>query len=132
MKDALGSIGGGLVVLAVTRNNDKLKADGMVLIVHAEPLAEKLVDCAKENEQVYKVLTFLMTSSVWGALIVELAGIAMAIASNHGVGVPGLAQPGNTQPYNPEQDMSAVLAAIASENGAQAMTPEQWFAAKGA
>lgn len=142
LKDALGSIGGGLMVLAIARGNDKLKADGLVLVMHADSLAEKLTDCAKENEQVFKVLSFLMTSSVWGALVVELAAITMGIAGNHGVMVPGLpgAQPAQPNPYesldeggNPvDAQMQAVLASIAAQNGATAMTPEQWFTSKGA
>jgi len=142
LKDALGSLGGGIIVLATVRQNDKLKADGMVMIMHAEPLAEKLIDCARENEQVYKVLAFLMSSSVWGALVVELAGITMAMASNHGVNVPGLQQPSaGPNPYEfadeagnlpTESQMQAIIASMTAQNGATAMTSDQWFVAKGA
>ncbi len=97
-------------MLGVARTNEKLKADGMVLIQHAPSLAERLTDVARDNEQVYKVLVFLMSSSVYGALLLEVAGIAMAIAANHGVNVP-------INPAQAQGDMSGVFAAMQAQNG---------------
>jgi hypothetical protein len=88
LKDSIASMGGGLLIFGMARQSETLQADSMVLIQHAEPLAAKLTDVARENEAVYKALSFLMSSSVYGAILVEVAGIAMAIAANHGVNVP--------------------------------------------
>ncbi len=85
-----------MLVLGMARQNEILQADSMVIIHHAEGLAEKLTNVAKENDQVYKALAFLVSSSVYGALAMEVAGIAMGIAVNHGVNIPG-AQPAMTQ-----------------------------------
>lgn len=84
----------------------------MTLLTHSEPLSEKLTAVAKENDAVYQALDFLMSSSVYGTLVLEIAGIAMAMAANHGVTVPGIG--GGT----PGGDMSGVFAAM--QNGAAA------------
>lgn len=63
----------------------KTQADGQVVMEHAETLAARLVDCAKENEQMYKALVFLVTGTVWTALGMEVAAIVGALLKNHGV-----------------------------------------------
>lgn len=67
-----------------------LQADGLVLVQHAEPLAQKLVAVARKHDGLYEVLKALTTSSVYGALFLEIGSIALAIAANHHVVIPGL------------------------------------------
>lgn len=123
LKDAVSSIGGGLLVIGAARGSNALQADGLTLLTHSDPLSEKLTAVAKENDAVYQALDFLMSSSVYGTLVLEIAGIAMAMASNHGVTVPGLpGGPGTPNPYS----------TLDQGGFPTAMTPDQWFAAKGA
>ncbi len=123
LTEFVASIGGGILILGMARQSETLQADSMVLMQHAEGLAEKLTNVARENDQVYKALAFLVSSSVYGALAMEVAAIAMGIAANHGVNVPGL--PGSASTPN-------VYETLDSAGMPTAMTPDQWFAAKGA
>jgi hypothetical protein len=63
----------------------KTQADGQVIMEHADSLTDKLVAVSKENEQVYKALSFLVTGTVWTSLSMEVMAIAGAILKNHGV-----------------------------------------------
>lgn len=67
-----------------------LSNDGAILISHAEPLSAKLVAVAKKHTEFYNLLKALTTSSIYGALAIEVGAILMAIASNHGLSLPGL------------------------------------------
>lgn len=81
-----------------------LSADGLVIMQRAQPLSEKLVGVARQNETVYELLKTITTTSVYGALALEVGSIAIAIASNHGLSLPGLsaaASDSSTEGYQP-------------------------------
>jgi hypothetical protein len=86
----LASVGVGLFMVPA------LRADGEVLIDHTEKLSARLVDLSKKHVEVYRVLKALTTSSVYGALVLELGSILLAIANNHGIKMPGLGGQGAT------------------------------------
>jgi hypothetical protein len=74
--------------------------DGMVIMERAAPLAEKLVAVARKHEGFYTTLKALTTSSIYGALALEVGTILVAIASNHGVALP---IPGMSRQAEPEE-----------------------------
>ncbi len=85
------NIGGvGLLLYAIPRT----QADGKVILEHTNSLSDKLVVLAKENEQVYNVLNYLVTGSAWAAVAGEVLAIGVAIGMNHGIQIPGLAAMG--------------------------------------
>src|SRR5712691_10177236 len=63
----------------------RVSADGIILMQHSESLAQRLIECAKDNESFYKILTMLVTGSAWGALAVECLAITQAMLVAHGV-----------------------------------------------
>jgi hypothetical protein len=82
----------------------RFSSDGAVILEHTESLASKLVALSKKHVEVYRVLKALTTSSVYGALVVELGTIALSIAGNHGVKLPGFPlQAGDGQALNQAQ-----------------------------
>lgn len=83
LHDALiEQIGGVGLLLSIL---PKTQADGQVILLHSESLADRLIACAKENESFYKVLVMVTTGTVWTALSMELVAIVGAILKNHGV-----------------------------------------------
>lgn len=89
LTNLLGSLALGLCMVPA------FSQDGMVIVQRAAPLSEKLVAVARKHDGLYEALKALTTSSIYGALALELGTIIMAIASNHGVSlpIPGLGQP---------------------------------------
>ncbi len=79
-----------LLVIGHARGSDALKADGMVVMQHTPKLSNDLTNLAKKYEYVYNALNSLVQATVWGAVIGEVAAITLAIASNHGLAIPGL------------------------------------------
>ncbi len=63
----------------------QVSADGIILMQHSESLAQRLIECAKDNESFYKILSMLVTGSAWGALAVECLAITQAMLVAHGV-----------------------------------------------
>lgn len=92
----IGSLGVMLYMLP------RFSADGEVLISRAEPLSAKLVALAKKHVEVYRVLKAITTSSIYGALTVEMGTIILAIAGNHGVKLPGF-PPGANETRDEEE-----------------------------
>lgn len=90
LKENVGSIGGILVVIGQARQSKPLFDDGMVILQHNEKLCNDLTALAEKYEYVYKGLNTLVQATVWGAVISDVAAIALAIASNHGLSIPGL------------------------------------------
>lgn len=90
LQENVGSIGGILLVIGQARNNQSLYADGMVILQNNEKLCTDLTALAEKYEYVYKGLNTLVQATVWGAVISDVAAIAIAIAGNHGVSIPGL------------------------------------------
>jgi len=90
LQENVSGIGGILLVLGHARDNDALKADGMVIMQNSEKLCNDLTNLARKYESVYKGLNSLVQATVWGAVITDVATIALAMAANHGVSIPGL------------------------------------------
>lgn len=84
LREVIGAMGLGLYAIPRVSN------DGAVLLTHAESLSAKLVALSKKHVEVYRVLKAVTTSSVYGALVVEVGAIMLAIAANHGVNLPGM------------------------------------------
>lgn len=73
-------------------------ADGMIIVSHAEQIADAWVTLAKGNESVYKVLKSVCGVSTIGTVIALHASMLNAIMSNHGVTIGSLLKrdkPGN-------------------------------------
>lgn len=90
LKENVSGVGGILLVLGHARNNETLKADGLVVMQNSEKLCDDLTNLARKYESVYTGLNSLVQATVWGAVITDVATIALAIAANHGVAIPGL------------------------------------------
>ena len=76
--EAIGGIG--MVLSAIP----KTQQDGMIIVLHTESLSDRLVSCAKENEQFYRTLSTVLAGSVWTALAVECGTIVGSIFAVHG------------------------------------------------
>lgn len=98
LKENIGSIGGILLVIGQARKNESLTADGMVILQHNEKLSNDLTALAEKYEYVYTGLSYLVQATVWGAVISDVAVIALSIAANHGLSIPGLGTPSEEQP----------------------------------
>lgn len=90
LKENVSGVGGLLLVLGHARGNEALKADGLVIMQNSEKLCNDLSSLARKYESVYKGLNSLVQATVWGAVITDVATIALAIAGNHGMSIPGL------------------------------------------
>jgi len=75
------------------RNSQSLTADGMVILQNNEKLCNDLTALAEKYEYVYNGLNTLVQVTVWGAVISDVAAIAIAIAANHGMAIPGVSAP---------------------------------------
>jgi hypothetical protein len=65
-----------------------LRKDGVILFGHCQKLADNMVNCAKVNEGLYKLLMAVFSGAVYTALIMECAAITGSIMSNHNVQIP--------------------------------------------
>jgi len=65
-----------------------LRKDGVVLFGHCQKLADSLVDCARVNEGLYKMLVSVFSGAVYTALVMETIAITGAIMANHNVQIP--------------------------------------------
>ncbi len=102
LKENIGSIGGLLVVIGRARGNAVLEADGMVILQHNEKLSNDLTQLAEKYDYVYNGLSYMVQATVWGAVISDVAIIALSIAGNHGLSIPGLS--GGSEP---QEDLAA-------------------------
>src|SRR6266852_2402438 len=82
LKENIGSIGGLLVVIGRARGNAVLEADGMVILQHNEKLSNDLTQLAEKYDYVYNCLSYMVQATVWGAVISDVAIIALSIAGN--------------------------------------------------
>lgn len=82
-------IGVGLTVvpnMLPVKNRDNYIADGMVVSEKATDLAASWRPLIERDPNVRKMWERLVTGSGWGAVIVSHTMVAVAIASNHGLG----------------------------------------------
>ena len=100
LKETVGSIGAMLLVVGTARKSDAIRADGMVVLQHNEKLCNDLTALAEKYEYVYNGLNSLVQATVWGAVISDVAAIALGIAANHGLAIPGI---GESQEQVPAQ-----------------------------
>jgi hypothetical protein len=108
----IGGIGVATMILGEVRHLEAIKADGAVIIQHAEPLALRLTDLARQYESIYKTLALLMEASAWTALATEIAAIGIAIAVNHGLALPDMSGIfGAPQPPPPQQGAGDAMSA---------------------
>lgn len=77
--------------IMVGGTDPSLQADGIAVIDHSERLANCITDLAEKNDRLYEVLCRLLETGGWAGLILTLASLANAIASNHGVNIAGSA-----------------------------------------
>ena len=70
-----------------------MSLDGMVVAGESGKLAESWRPLIEKDPKIRKVWERITTGSGWGTVVMAHAGIGLAIASNHGVNLPGLTQP---------------------------------------
>lgn len=79
----------GLGLFAALRNDVAMQKDAVVISQRALPLSEKWCGICREYPELGKQTDVFLRASPIGAMIGEVVGIGILIASNHGWALPG-------------------------------------------
>jgi len=85
----LMALGIGLAGLGVAMQNPALGLDGGSVMDHAEPIAQSLVEVAKQNKKVREYLEKGIEGTAWVGVVIAVGGLAKSIAENHSTPADG-------------------------------------------
>lgn len=123
LTDAIMDIG---MAVAMIGTSDALMADGTAIMDRAEKLADSLVVLSRKNPAVARFLSGGITGSAYLGVVAAFGGLAITIASNHGLMPDGVGAV-----LNPAADagLGATNVTDIAEQVMARMTPEQRAAA---
>jgi hypothetical protein len=84
---------GCLMASGRAKNPVPLKADAITLAGNSEGLATAVADAAEQDEKLARLVDKIAVAGPYGALIVVAFGVGSQLARNHGIQMPGTADP---------------------------------------
>lgn len=89
---SLASLGGMVMAGGAVAGSAPLQADGLVIIQHSANMAEAINRVADQDPRVKAALEKMLTAGVWSGVAAVMLPVGLAIAGNHGMVPPGLAE----------------------------------------
>lgn len=84
LEEQIFGLGGGLLVVGLARQDERLQYDANIILENAKQLAETLDKLGQENPKVRAALEMLVVSSTYSSLAMVVISMVVPMLANHG------------------------------------------------